>query len=581
VSPVEARATADEPVNVLLVDDQPARLLTYEAILAPLGHRLVTAGSGVEALKLLMDREFAVILLDVSMPDMDGFETARLVHQHPRFESTPIIFVTGVHMSELDELKGYELGAVDYVYVPVVPQILRSKVHVLVELHCQRLELRRLNESLSRANAALDEANRTLKRETDSELAVLNASLGEAVRELGASNDALTQEVEERRRAEQALLEADRRKDDFLAILAHELRNPLAPIRTAVAILQRNGTRDPTLVRMRDVIERQAQHMTRLIDDLLDVARITQGKINLRREPADVAAAARRAVEAHMHALEARSHAIVVNEREAARVHADPVRLTQVIGNLLSNAAKYTPEGGQIELDLGAEDGFATIAVRDNGIGIGPEYLAHVFELFGQVGSPRPHGHDGLGIGLALVRRIVELHGGRVEARSAGNGQGSEFVVRLPLLSPLAEGQEPAPATDLPRIAGRRVLVVDDSADCRDSLTALLQLDGNEVCSAGDGVEALEAAAAFHPDLVLLDLRMPAMDGYEAARRLRALPDGGRFILVALTGFGQPEHRERARSAGFDGHLTKPLEYETLCRLVHSVTGPQAKRARA
>src|SRR5262245_19078919 len=229
--------TANVPVSILLVDDQPSRLLTYEAILGSLGHRMVTAGSGLEALKQLMDGEFAVILLDVSMPEMDGFETARLVHQHPRFESTPIIFVTGVHMSDLDQLKGYELGAVDYVYIPVVPQILRSKVQVLVELHAQRLELKRLYESLSVANTALDSANRALKQEAESELAVLNASLEDAVKELGASNVALTQEVEERRRAERALLEADKRKDDFLAILAHELRNPLAPIRTAVAIL--------------------------------------------------------------------------------------------------------------------------------------------------------------------------------------------------------------------------------------------------------------------------------------------------------------------------------------------------------
>jgi signal transduction histidine kinase len=573
--------TESEPLSILLVDDQPARLLTYEAILAPLGHRLVTAGSGIEALKLLMDRDFAVILLDVSMPEMDGFETARLVHQHPRFESTPIIFVTGVHMSELDELKGYELGAVDYVYVPVVPQILRSKVQVLVELHRQRLELSRLNESLSQANAALDEANRTLKREAESELALLNASLEEAVRELGASNAALTQEVDDRRRAEQALLEADRRKDDFLAILAHELRNPLAPIRTAVAILKRSGPADPTLTRMRDVIERQALHMTRLIDDLLDVARITQGKINLRREPTDVVAAVRRAVEAHLPEIEARSHTIVVREHALPRVHADPVRLTQVIGNLLNNAAKYTPEGGRIELELGEADGFATVTVRDNGIGIDGEYLGHVFELFGQVGSPRPHAHDGLGIGLALVQRIVELHGGAVDARSDGEGRGSQFAVRLPLLAPAAAAAEGAALAESARITGRRILVVDDSADCRDSLTTLLELDGNEVRTAGNGAEALEVASGFAPDLVVLDIRMPTMDGYECARRLRELPRGEDVLLVALTGWGQPEHRERARNAGFDGHLTKPLEYEALCRLVDSIARPQAQRASA
>jgi len=266
-----------DPVEILMVDDQPSRLLTYEAILGSLGHRLVTAASGTEALKKLMDREFAVILLDVSMPGMDGFETARLIHEHPRFEGTPIIFVTGVHVSELDRLKGYALGAVDYVYVPVVPEILRSKVAVLVELHCQRAELRRLNDSLSKANAELDEANQALQREKARELAALNRSLEEANRELAISNETMTKEIAERRRIELELLDADRRKDDFLAILAHELRNPLAPIRSAIMILQRQGSDDPMLVKMRQVIDRQVQHMTRLIDVLLEVSRITQG----------------------------------------------------------------------------------------------------------------------------------------------------------------------------------------------------------------------------------------------------------------------------------------------------------------
>ena len=260
---------AKESVDILLVDDQQARLMTYEAILGPLGHRLVTASSGVEALKRLMDGEFAVILLDVSMPGMDGFETARLIHEHPRFEVTPIIFVTVVHVSELDRLKGYKLGAVDYVHVPVVPEILRSKVAVLVELHCQRLELKRLNESLSQTNTELDAANRELQREKARELAKLNRSLEDANREL---------------------LDADRRKDDFLAILAHELRNPLAPIRSAIAILQRHGSDDPMLVKMREVIDRQVQHMTRRINDLLEVSRITQGKFDLKLERVDVGA---------------------------------------------------------------------------------------------------------------------------------------------------------------------------------------------------------------------------------------------------------------------------------------------------
>jgi signal transduction histidine kinase len=571
-----------EPVHILLVDDQQSRLLTYEAILGPLGHRLVAASSGFDALARLMEREFAVILLDVSMPDMDGFETARLIHEHPRFERTPIIFVTGVHVSELDRLKGYELGAVDYVYVPVVPEILRSKVAVLVELHCQRLELQRLNESLSRVNAGLDAANSALQREKERELAKLNRSLEETNRELAASNESLTREIGERRRAEQELLDADRRKDDFLAILGHELRNPLAPIRTAISVLQRHGPPDPLLTRMRGVIDRQVQHMTRLIDDLLDVSRITQGKINLKREPVDVGAIAKQALETSLPAIGARSHQVTVSiPCEPLYVDGDVVRLTQVIANLINNAVKYTPEGGRIELQVKETAGQATVAVRDNGIGINQEYLSHVFDLFGQVRNPRPHTHDGLGIGLALVQRIVEMHQGEVEARSAGENLGSEFVVRLPLQRAVAGAAEwqDRPPTAAAAISGRRILVVDDSADCRDSLATMLGLDGNEVQTAPDGATALEMAASFEPEIVLLDIRMPVMDGYEAARRMRAEPYGKQAILIALTGWGQQEHRERSRLAGFDAHLTKPLEHEALSLLFASLRLPEQVKA--
>jgi signal transduction histidine kinase len=566
-----------ESVDILLVDDQQSRLLTYEAILGPLGHRLVLASSGLDALARLMEREFAVILLDVSMPDMDGFETARLIHGHPRFEHTPIIFVTGVHVSELDRLKGYKLGAVDYVYVPVVPEILRSKVNVLVELHCQRLELQRLNDSLIRANANLDAANRELQSEKARELARLNRSLEEANRELAAGNESLTREIAERRRAEQELLEADRRKDDFLAILGHELRNPLAPIRTAIGVLQRHVPPDPLLVRMRDVIDRQVLHMTRLIDDLLDVSRITQGKINLKREPVDIGAIARQALETNSPAIAARGHHVTASiPDEPLLVDGDIVRLTQVIANLINNAAKYTPEGGRIELQVQDMEGRATIAVRDNGIGIGADYLSHIFDLFGQVGNPRPHSHDGLGIGLALVQRIVEMHRGEVEARSAGENLGSEFVVRLPrrAAESAAERQAPSPSAAM-AISGRRILVVDDSADCRESLAAMFELDGNDVRTAADGAAALEVAGSFQPEIVLLDIRMPVMDGYETARRLRAEPYGKLAILIALTGWGQQEHRERSRRAGFDAHLTKPLEHEALSLLFASLRLPE------
>jgi signal transduction histidine kinase len=565
-----------EPVDILLVDDQPSRLLTYEAILAPLGHRFVTAASGVEALQRLMEKEFAVILLDVSMPEMDGFETARTIHGHPRFEGTPIIFVTGIHLSELDRLKGYEVGAVDYVYVPVVPEILRSKVAVLVELHCQRLELKRLNTSLQDANRKLDAANRALRREKETELAQLNERLRQANRELTKSNDALKAEVEQRGRAEQALLDADRRKDDFLAILAHELRNPLAPISNAIEILQRLGSKDPELIRMRELIDRQVRHMTRLVDDLLDVSRITQGKINLRAEPLELTGLVNRAIEAHAPAISARGHRLVVKVPETpVELTGDAVRITQVIGNLVSNAIKYTPDGGSIEVSMSTADGNAVVSVRDNGIGIDGDHLANVFDLFGQVKNARPreHTHDGLGIGLALVQRLIEMHQGQVEAKSDGAGLGSEFIVRLPLrvgepaVAAAIGGQLP-PAT----LAGRRILVVDDSVDCRESLGEVLRIAGGEVRTAVDGMAGLEAAALFDPDIVLLDIRMPKMDGYETARQLRASPRGEKLILIALTGWGQPEHVEKSKLAGFDEHLTKPVEVDALLQRLANLT---------
>src|SRR6202047_4026821 len=275
---------ANEKVNILLVDDQPARLLTYQSVLSELGQNLVCVRSGFEALDKLMREEFAVVLLDVSMPEMDGFEAARLIHDHPRFEKTPIIFVTGVHVTDLDRLKGYKLGAVDYVFIPVVPEILRSKVAVLVELYCKRREMRELNRNLAQANERLAEANTTLQAEENRELKTLNANLQHANAELERANRSLQSEVAERVRAEQALKEADRHKDEFLAMLAHELRNPLAPILNAVQLMRMKPLGDPQLAWSRDVIQRQLAHLTRLVDDLLGVSRITRGQINPARE---------------------------------------------------------------------------------------------------------------------------------------------------------------------------------------------------------------------------------------------------------------------------------------------------------
>ncbi|MCY0993441.1 hybrid sensor histidine kinase/response regulator [Nannocystis sp. ILAH1] len=426
------------------MDDQPARLLSYETILAPLAQNLVRATSGAEALQRVLREEFAVILLDVSMPEMDGFETAALIHQHPRFERTPIIFVTGHDMTELDALRGYELGAVDYVYVPIVPEILRGKVSVLVELCLNRQELVRANRELEQANALLALTNTTLQAEKARELEQLNAVLEQANAGLAEANRTLAGEVTERQRTEEALRrthaqlrQADRQKDEFLAMLAHELRNPLAPIHSAVELMGLKELADPQVGWCRDMIDRQARQLHRVVDDLLDVSRLVQDKLTLQSAPLDVAVVVGLALETTRSRIEARRHQLGLTlPEEPIWIEGDRTRLSQVFGNLLDNAAKYTPEGGQIRLtvELAASEARVLIRVADSGTGIPGEVLPKVFELFTQADRTFHQAQGGLGIGLALVRRLVELHGGSVTAHSDGPGRGSEFIVRLPRL---------------------------------------------------------------------------------------------------------------------------------------------------
>ncbi len=589
-----------EQVSILLVDDQPQRLVAYRAILANLELNLVCARSGREALEHLMDREFAVVLLDVSMPDMDGFEAAKLIHEHPRFEKTPIIFVTGVHLDDLDRLKGYSLGAVDYVSVPIVPEILRSKVSVLVELYCKRKELQRANEELARANARLSEANIALQEEKTRELEVFNRSLQRANSELEAANRSLQSENAERTRAEQALKEADRHKDEFLAMLAHELRNPLAPIHNAIELMRLKPLNDPQLNWARDVIARQLTSLTRLVDDLLDVSRITRGKINLTRQLVELEALISRAVETVHPLFDEQKHQLTLELPEpGVKVFGDPTRLTQAIANVLGNAAKYTDQGGQIIVSATVRDADVEICIRDNGIGIRPEMLPHVFELFTQLDRDDGRTQGGLGIGLALVQRLVQMHGGDVSAASEGPGKGSEFVIRLPMLREEDEPVEVKPqpivnasptqsemmsvATPLVTASAahmaRRILIADDNNDALESLATLLQLSGHEVFTATNGGTALQSVERHLPEVVLLDIGMPLLDGYEVAKRIRAQPWGQRITLVALTGWGQDSDRRRSREAGFDSHLVKPLDLETLTDLLARLPSTRASGA--
>jgi signal transduction histidine kinase/ActR/RegA family two-component response regulator len=504
------------------------------------------------------------------MPEMDGFEAARLIHDHPRFERTPIIFVTGVHVTDLDRLKGYKVGAVDYVSIPVVPEILRSKVAVLVELYCKRREMRELNRNLAQANERLAEANTTLQAEKNRELKDLNATLQHANAELERANRSLQSEVAERARAEQALKEADRHKDEFLAMLAHELRNPLAPILNAVQLMRMKPIADPQLSWSREVIERQLSHLTRLVDDLLDVARITRGRINLSREPIELAVLIARAMETVQPLIQARGHELT-SEIPAAtlRINADPLRLTQAFGNVLGNAAKYTERGGRISLTVRRQGTDVEIRVRDTGIGIPAELLPRIFDLFTQVRSD--HSQSGLGIGLALVRRLLQMHGGTITAHSEGPGQGTEFLIRLPLLletTQSANGEQSTTGTNDAPPVRRRILVADDNADALETLATVLELGGHEVFSAANGSLALESAERHLPEVALLDIGMPILDGYEVARRIRAQAWGKRITLVALTGWGQDSDRRRSQEAGFDSHLVKPLDLDKLAQLL-------------
>ena len=573
--------TDTDKVNILLVDDQPARLYTYEAILGELGENLVSAQSGREALQLLMEREFAAILLDVSMPGMDGFETAALIHQHPRFEKTPIIFVTAVHVTDLDRLQGYKLGAVDYVYVPVVPEILRGKVQVLVELYRKRRELQRLNQELALANS-------TLQAEKTRELERLNESLAQANRELANANTTLQAEIAERQRAQGALQDADQRKDEFLAMLSHELRNPLAAIDGAVRLMQHKNLFDPQLAWSRDVLGRQLEHLGRLIDDLLDISRISRGKITLRREPVELVTVISRAVETARPLIEARGHELRVQMPDrTVRLHGDLVRLTQVVSNLLTNAAKYSDDGGHIELRVShasaGEGDEAEIRVTDSGIGIASDQLGQVFELFRQLENPLARKEGGLGVGLALARGLVEMHGGRIEAHSPGVGRGSEFIVRLPVLVEAHAKVLPADAAHGGHMATKlRLLLVDDNVDSARTLAMLLELSGHEVQVAHSGPAALEVIGGYQPACVFLDIGMPDMNGYEVARRLRSEACYDGVHLVALTGYGRDYDRQQAEAAGFDQYLIKPVAYEKLQELLEGFATPrQAPAARA
>jgi len=755
--------------RVLLVDAQPSRLLTYESILSGLGVECVWAFSGTEALRRLLRDDFAVLLVDVNMPEMDSFELVRMVREHPRLERTPIIFVTAANFSELDRLRGYEVGVIDYISVPIVPEILRSKVAILVELHQRRYELKQLNLALAEARArrdaehARDIAHEEIQlsaifehptqvivvlraeRDADGEIVdwIYDEANENALALLGRASEALVGrrlgdvfsteraasvrerctrvfltrtpetyesrfgdrdflatvfsiggdrvvstgvDVTERMRAEAALRdseerfrelannidqfawtcdssgratwyndrwyqytgmtfeqtrgdnwksvhhpahlprvteklhravatgeswedtfplrgkdgqyrwflsraipirdqngrvvrwfgtntdvtsqrelqaaleETDRRKDEFLAMLAHELRNPVAPIGNVAEVLSRVLAGDEEKRTLAEVIRRQAVHLSRLLDDLLDGARIAQGRITLQRAIVPLASCLQQAIETALPLIREREHRLTVTETfQPLHVDADRMRLAQAVGNVLINAAKYTNPGGDIRVRTFTDHDQAAIEISDSGVGIAPDFLPHVFDLFVQSDRPLDRSQGGLGMGLAVCKKLVEIVGGTVTAHSAGLGHGATFTIRLPLVEAAPDSGAQAPATAGPLL---RVLVVDDNQDSADSLAMLLELEGHAARAVYSASDALDEVAAFAPDVVLLDIGLPGMNGYDVAQEIKKAARPPR--LIAVSGYAQPEDKERSAAAGVSTHLVKPVDFAVL-----------------
>jgi PAS domain S-box-containing protein len=407
----------------------------------------------------------------------------------------------------------------------------------------------------------------------DSRGTIVGASkVARDVSERKSAERALRESEQQLRASEEALREADRRKDEFLALLAHELRNPLAPIRYALATNKKEGRTPEQQKRAEEVIERQVTHMSRLLDDLLDVSRITRGTLELRKNPTELTLIVGSAIETARPILDSKHHTLALDlPKHAVRLDADAVRLSQVFSNLLINAAKYTDSGGHIQLRAAQHGNEVVVAIRDNGIGISSDMLPRLFTLFSQDQSARARAEGGLGVGLSLVRGLVALHGGSVDAISDGPGRGSEFSVRIPVGTPL-ESPDVEAAADVPVPgAGLKILVVDDNRDAADTCAILLELSGHHVQTAYTGQRALERAEMYRPHVILLDIGIPDVDGYQLARKVRASSWGRKTVLIAVTGWGQEEDRRRAFEAGFDHHLTKPIEAETVESLIQSL----------
>jgi len=680
-----------ERAGILIVDDSPEKIVALESILDELGQDIVKASSGRDALRHLLTRDFAVILLDVRMPVMDGFETAALIRQRPRSEHTPIIFVTAFP-DETHVARGYSLKAVDYIFTPVVPDVLRTKVSVFVDLFRMTAQVRRQADSLRqraaqlhRLSAASLAINGATSLEQMLEVVVENARVIFGVpravatarvddrRVLQAVSSAFeTSDADQREETVSSIVrttnrpyriptppqrggliepderphpflaapltrrdgrnmgdvqvsgnpsggcteededilvqlaqmtsiaientlygelrEANRLKDEFLATVSHELRTPLSAMLSWVWMLRRGGLDAAGAARAIEAIERNVKTQTRIVEDLLDLSRIVTGKLRLESRLVELGPVIKMATDAITPAAEAKGIILGSSVDPAAgHVLGDADRLQQLVWNLLTNAIKFTPSGGRVEVQLvrcGAE---VEVRVTDTGAGISRDFLPHVFEPFRQADGSPGRKAGGLGLGLAIVRHVAELHGGRVEARSLGEGHGSTFVLALPASTEREEEREVASSPALVeaaacattvRLDGRRVLIVEDEADTREALSLIVSQAGAVVRSVATTAAALAALASSRADVLLCDIGLPTEDGYVLIQKLRALPadQGGATPAVALTAFAQASDRARAVAAGFDTHVAKPIEPDLLLQtLAHVLSLPVAE----
>ena len=557
-------------VNILVVDDRDENLMAVEAVLSDPGYCLVRAKSGREALKEVLDQDFALILLDVVMPGVDGYETATLIRERPRSRQTPIIFLTANDWGAQHVFRGYTVGAVDYLVKPVPADVLRSKVAVFVELFNRQEALRIGQEELEQR-------------------------IADRTRELAAANVALSAEIEERakiekervqllRREQAARLEAERAnrlKDEFLATLSHELRTPLNAIMGWAHVLGQSAQDRDTVQRAATVIRQNATSQSQLIDDILDVSRIIGGKLVLDTALVSVHKVIDDAIDSLAPAAAAKSIQVIRTLDRDIKVIGDRDRLQQIVWNLVSNALKFTPKRGRVEVTLGEHAGDAQIEVIDSGIGISPEFLPYVFDRFRQADSSMSRRHSGLGLGMAIVRHLVELHGGTVSVDSEGENKGTTFRLQLSLHagpapevadSPYRPARDHAIEVELEQLNGMHILIVEDDTDSRNVLAVLLQRLGALVEAVGSAGEAFDRVSHRRPDVLVSDIGMPDEDGYSLIKRVRQLGGERKLPAIALTAYARKQDADEAIASGYDRHLPKPVAPADLIKAIKSVT---------